>query len=266
VLDLSPEPIAINATSSHSSSYIAGLIQDNTQAILEKLPPIFMVCSALRLVLADWKFQHPASPLMGWQTFSSLCQDAKVPDLITYLEDFGPENLLVEERRKAVAECLHDSGDIIFFTDFDFIVVDLYWFCHWVIGHLIRLSCDKFKDKSSMGFPEHGFTTREYLESILNDSLKTSCGGSMQSVKAETLVKFKLRLELCFEKTPGSLDDGLFIPTTLANELGCVWHWLTNNHDLQLNYKNGVHFGWRLQCDDQMCTFMPPGFFCRLQV
>jgi hypothetical protein len=28
VLDLSPEPIAINATPSHSSSYIAGLIQD----------------------------------------------------------------------------------------------------------------------------------------------------------------------------------------------------------------------------------------------
>ncbi len=189
VLDLSPELVAINATSSHSSSYIAGLIQDNTQVILEKLPPVIVVCSALRLVLVDWKLQ----PSISWQTFSSFCQDAKVPDLITYLEDFGPENLLVEERHKAVAECLHDSGDIIFFTDFDFIVVDLHWFCHRVMGHLIRLSCDKFKDKSSMGFPEHGFTTREYPESILNDSLKTSRGGSMQSVKAETLLKFMLR-------------------------------------------------------------------------
>ncbi len=61
VLDLSPEPIAINATSSHSSSYIAGLIQDNTQVILEKLPPVFVVCSALRLVLVDWKLEHPES-------------------------------------------------------------------------------------------------------------------------------------------------------------------------------------------------------------
>jgi hypothetical protein len=111
-----------------------------------------------------------------------------------------------------------------------------------------------------MGFPEPIFTTREYPESILNDSLKTSHGGSMESVKAETLVKFMLRLELCFEKTPGSLDDGLFIPTTLANELGCMWHWPTNNHDLQLNDKNVLDFGQRLQCDDQMCTFIPLAF------
>ncbi len=82
----------------------------------------------------------------------------------------------------------------------------------------------------------------------------------MQRVKAETLVKFMLRLELCFEKTPGSLDDGLFIPTTLPNELGCVWHWPTNNHDLQFNDKNVLHFGLRLQRDDQMCTFIPLAF------
>ncbi len=270
-LDLSPEPMAVNATSSHSSNSIACLIQDNTQAILEKLPPVYEVCSVMRLVLADWRSQHPECPLISWQTFSDLCQDAQVPDLITYLEGFGPENLLVKERRKAVAECLHDAGDIIFFNDFDFIVVDLHWFCHWVMGHLIRLSHDKFKDHSSMGSPADGFTTREYLEAILNDSLKTSSdlgrhGGSMQSVKAETLVKLMLRLELCFERTTGSLDDGLFIPTTLARESGCLWHWPTSNHDFQCNITKVVHFGRRLQCDDQKCTFIPPGLFCRLQV
>jgi hypothetical protein len=270
-LDLSPEPMAVNATSSRSSNSIACLIQDNTQAILEKLPPVYEVCSVMRLVLADWRLQHPECPLISWQTFSDLCQDAQVPDLITYLEGYGPEYLLVKERRKAVAECLHDAGDIIFFNDFDFIVVDLDWFCHRVMGHLIQLSHDKFKDQSSMGSPADGFRTREYLEAILNDSLKTSRdlgrhGGSMKSMKAETLVKLMLRLELCFERTTGSLDDGLFIPMTLARESGCLWHWPTSNHDFQCNLTKVVHFGRRLQCDDQKCTFIPPGLFCRLQV
>jgi len=268
-LDLSPEPMAVNATSSHSSNSIACLIQDNTQAILEKLPHVYEVCSVMRLVLANWRLQHPECPLISWQTFSDICQDAQVPDLITYLEGFDPEYLLVNKRRKAVAECLHDAGDIIFFNDFDFIVVDLHWFCHGVMGHLIRLSHEKFKDHSSMGSPADGFITREYLEAILNYSLKTSHdlgrhGGSMQSVKAETLVKLMLRLEFCFEKTAGSLDDGLFIPMTLARESGC--HWPTSNHDFQCNITKVVHFGRRLQCDDQECTFIPPGLFCRLQV
>jgi hypothetical protein len=267
-LDLSPEPMAVNATSSHSSNSIACLIQDNTKAILEKLPHVYKVCSVMRHVLEDWRLQHPKCPLISWQTFSDLCQDAQVPDLITYLEGYSAEDLLVKERRKAVAECLHDAGDIIFFNDFDFIVVDLHWFCHGVMGHLIRLSHDKFKDQSSMGSPADGFITREYLEAILNDSLKTSRdlgrhGGSMQSVKAETLVKLMLRLELCFE---GSLDDGLFIPTTLARESGCLWHWPTSNCDFQCNITKVTQFGRRLQCDDQKCTFIPPGLFCRLQV
>ncbi|KAH8955519.1 hypothetical protein BDL97_08G143500 [Sphagnum fallax] len=265
-LDLSPEPIAVNATSSRSSNSIACLIQDNTHAILEKLPPVYEVCSVMRLVLADWRLQHPECPLISWQTFSDLCQDAQVPDLITCLEGFGPEYLLVEERRKAVAECLHDAGDIIFFNDFDFIVVDMNWFCHQVMGPLIQLS-----RYNSMGSPADGFTTREYLEAILNYSLKTSHGlglhgGSMQSVKAETLVKLMLRLELCFKRTTGCLDDGLFIPMTLARESECLWHWPTSNHDFQCNITKVVHFGRRLQCDDQECTFIPPGLFCRLQV
>jgi len=108
-LDLSPEPMAVNATSSHSSNSITCLIQDNTQAILEKLPPVCEVCSVIRLVLSDWRLQHPECPLISWQIFSDLCQDAQVPDLITYLEGYGPEYLLVKERRKAVAECLHDT-------------------------------------------------------------------------------------------------------------------------------------------------------------
>jgi hypothetical protein len=270
-LDLSPEPIAVDARSSRSSNSIACLIQENTQAILEKLPHVYEVCSMMRLVLADWRLQNPECPLISWQTFSDLCQDAQVPDLITYLEGRGPEYLLVEGRRKAVAECLHDAGDIIFFNDFDLIVVDLNWFCHRVMGHLIRLSHDKFKDHSSMGTPADGFIAREYLEAILNESLKTSRdlghhGGSKQSVKAETLVKLMLRLELCFEKTTGSLDDGLFIPMTLPRESECLWHWPTSNHNFQCNITKVVHFGRRLQCDDQKCTFIPPGLFCRLQV
>jgi hypothetical protein len=74
MLDVSPDPIAIDARSFHFSSSVASLIQANTEDILEKLPPVYEVCSAMRLVLVDWRLQHPESPLISWHIFSDLRQ------------------------------------------------------------------------------------------------------------------------------------------------------------------------------------------------
>jgi hypothetical protein len=110
-----------------------------------------------------------------------------------------------------------------------------------------------------------GFTAREYLEAILNNSLKSSHilgppGERCQNIKAEDLVRLMFRLELCFERMVGSLG-GLFIPTTLAEFEG-AWDWPTDNHGLHHNTSKLIHFCRRLQCNDQKCTFIPPGFFC----
>jgi hypothetical protein len=34
---------------------------------------------------------------------------------------------------------LHDAGEMIYFKEEDFVVVNPSWFCHKVMGHLIKL-------------------------------------------------------------------------------------------------------------------------------
>jgi hypothetical protein len=91
--------------------------------------------------------------------------------------------------------------------------------------------------------------------------MKFSGGRKLQNVQPKQLMQLMLSLELCFEGTCGPLKDGLFIPTTLATPSGAIpWEWR------QINSIRSIYFGRRLQCDDQACTFIPPGFFRRLQV
>ncbi len=133
------------------------------------------------------------------------------------------------------------------------------------MGHLIKLSGDHRKLVTATD-PD-GFTQRAYLISVLADSLKSSrelgYGGSALDVTPENLVHLMLRLELCFEDTTRSHGVGnLFIPTILdIGQEAVSWSWSRNNQNV-----NSTYFGRRLQCDDPICTFIPQGFFCRLQV
>jgi len=273
VVDVSPEPIVVDSHSSSSSRVLVQSIQDNVQDLLNALPPVYQVCTTMRLALKDWMSQHPNNPLMTQDTFSELCQ--KLPDLaivdqnaikliIKSIEDQQKAIKSIEDRRKVVAQWLHISGDILFFEDLDFIVVDVQWFCHRVMGHLIKLSHDQMHvtSHSSAYTNENGFTTKDCLQDILHASIKVLCREKLQNVQIEHLIQLMLKLELCFEKTWGYLDDGLFIPTTLTNQgIKGEWHWPSSNNSSKM-----IYFGRRLECDDQECTFIPPGFFCRLQV
>jgi len=40
---------------------------------------------------------------------------------------------------EAVALFSRDAGEIIYFKNEDFVVVNLHWFCHQMMGHLIEL-------------------------------------------------------------------------------------------------------------------------------
>jgi hypothetical protein len=161
---------------------------------------------------------------MDWDKFSELCQGL-LPRLVKF--DQSVINLaedalikLNEDRNKAVAKCLHTSGDIIFFEDLDFIVVDVDWFCHQVMGHLINLSHDQMHVTNRERLPltnEHGFTTKECLQNFLNASMKFSSGRKLQNVQTKQLMQLMLNLELCFEGTCGPSKYGLFILATLAS-------------------------------------------------
>ncbi|KAH8965359.1 hypothetical protein BDL97_04G115000 [Sphagnum fallax] len=261
LLDVWSEPIAVDGFSTESGSNVASVIEENIVNLLQALPPVYKVCSNVRSALNGWIGRNPTSPMMNWKTFSDLCQETDLPGLVKVTA----EGSMVEARRKAVATSMHNSGDVIYFEDLDFLVVDLDWFCHRVMGHLIKLSDDRSKLATATN-PD-GFTSRAYLENVLADSLKSSrelgYGGCALDVTAENLVHLMLRLELCFEDTTRSHGVGkLFIPTILdVGQSAGSWNWSLNNQNA-----NSTYFGRRLQCDDPICTFIPQGFFCRLQV
>ncbi|CAM6072962.1 unnamed protein product [Sphagnum tenellum] len=261
LLDVWSEPIAIEGFSTQLASNVASVIEDNIVNLLKALPPVYKVCSNVRSALKGWMVRNPKSPMMNWKTFSDLCQETDLPGLVKVTA----EGSMVEARRKAVATSMHNSGDVIYFEDLDFLVVDLDWFCHRVMGHLIKLSDDRSKLATATN-PD-GFTSRAYLENILADSLKSSrelgYGGCALDVTAQNLVHLMLRLELCFEDTTRSHGVGkLFIPTILdVGQSARSWNWSPDNQNA-----NSTYFGRRLQCDDPICTFIPQGFFCQLQV
>ncbi|KAH9566189.1 hypothetical protein CY35_04G117700 [Sphagnum magellanicum] len=259
LLDVWLEPIAVDAFSTQSASNVASVIEDNIVTLLKALPPVYKVCSDVRSALKGWMVRNPKSPMMNWKTFSDLCQETDLPGLVKVTA----EGSMVEARQKAVATIMHNSGDVIYFEDLDFLVVDLDWFCHRVMGHLIKLSDDRSKLATATN-PD-GFTSRAYLENILVDLLKSSrelgYGGSALDVTAQNLVHLMLRLELCFEDTTRSHGVGkLFIPTILdVGQAAGSWNW---SHMSQ----KSIYFGRRLQCADPEHTFIPRGLFCRLQV
>ncbi|KAH9572376.1 hypothetical protein CY35_02G145900 [Sphagnum magellanicum] len=276
VVDVASKPVTIDSHSSRSAHLVVKLIQENVQALLNTLPPVYEVCITMRLALKAWVSNHPNSPLMDQNTFSKLCLNTMLPWLIKndqrVIDLAKDERIkLNENRNKAVAKCLHTSGDIIFFEDLDFVVVDVDWFCHQVMGHLIKFSYDQVQVTNHVRLPltnQDGFTTEECLQHFLDDSIKFSCGRKLQNVQTKQLIQLMLRLELCFEGTCGPSEYGLFIPSTLASHnitshnVLAPWKW----QQVPGRLKNPVYFGRRLKCDDQACTFIPHGFFCRLQV
>jgi hypothetical protein len=261
LLDVWSKPIAVKGFSTQSASNVATVIEDNIVTLLKSLPPVYKVCSDVRSALKGWMVSNPKSPMMNWKTFSDLCQETDLPGLVKVTA----EGSMIEARRKAVATSMHNSGDVIYFEDLDFLVVDLDWFCHRVMGHLIKLSGDRCKLVPAID--PNGFTSRAYLEKVLADSLKSSrelgYGGSALDVTPQNLVHLMLRLELCFEDTTRSHGVGkLFIPTILdVGQAAGSWKWSPNNQNM-----NSTYFGRRLQCADPEHTFIPRGLFCRLQV
>jgi hypothetical protein len=44
----------------------------------------------------------------------------------------------LEKTQDVITTYLHDASEMIYFTREDFVVVNLNWFCHNVMGHLIK--------------------------------------------------------------------------------------------------------------------------------
>jgi hypothetical protein len=190
VVHVASKPVIINSHSSQSARLVVKLIQKNVQALLNTLPLVYKVCITMRLALKAWVSKHPNSPLMDQDTFSN-CLNTTLPfKNVQSVMNLAEDELikLNENRNKVVAKCLHTSGDIIFFEDLDFVVVDVDWFCHQVMGHLIKFSHDQVHVTNSVRLPltdQDGFTTKERLQHFLDDSMKSSGEREFQNVQTE---------------------------------------------------------------------------------
>lgn len=245
----------VDARSSGSVNKVARHVQQTSRTILERVPRIYQVCDDLRIYLSSWKAENN-KPVMRWEEFAELCQ-LKVPSLRVQRYD-DPSN--VEERRRAVASSLHKAGEIIYFEELDFIIVNCEWFCEEVLGRLVRLNS---KNQYNSDVQQRGFTTRNELEVILRESLQSSVPGFgtkiLENVHPSDLVSMMLKLELCYEKHPGKSNSKLFIPAILEETRHKPQRW-------QLAGPDCIYTGRHLECDDSNHTYLTPGFFPRLQV
>jgi hypothetical protein len=128
-----------------------------------------------------------------------------------------------------VALFLHDAGEIIYFKDEDFVVVNPHWFCHQVMGHLIELR--RHAEESQLTTTIHdGFITVSQVESLLKLSLKNATHWlEMNEVNVfQNLIQLMMKMDLAYKDDkvdhPGDhvanlhSNDTLFVPTTLELE------------------------------------------------
>jgi hypothetical protein len=191
---------------------------------------------------------------MKWKEFGELCQ-VKVPHLRIRSRHYNKE--AVEMKRKAVATCLHHVGEVIYFDELEFLILDCEWFCGEVLGQLIKLNVRKHHSSEN-----NGFISRKELEKILRGSLQSPIPGMgskvFENLDASDLVRMMLKLELCYEQDPSDQNSLLLIPSILEEGRAKPQKW-------QICSPDCLYAGRHLECDDSSHMFLTPGFFPRLQ-
>eukprot|EP00246_Nothoceros_aenigmaticus_P003440 TRINITY_DN14604_c0_g1_i1.p1 TRINITY_DN14604_c0_g1~~TRINITY_DN14604_c0_g1_i1.p1 ORF type:complete len:606 (-),score=110.01 TRINITY_DN14604_c0_g1_i1:463-2280(-) len=112
-----------------------------------------------------------------------------------------------------------------------------------------------------------GFVTKAHLQAVLQKFLRSN---KVEGFDKDDLIQLMVKLELCYEEkmTGGSVElTRYFVPSTLndANGKALIGE-RPLKWPLQQNHADSIHLGRRLQCKDQLTTFLGPGFFPRLQV
>ncbi|KAF4381233.1 hypothetical protein G4B88_015499 [Cannabis sativa] len=253
-VDFYPTVFTVDARSSASVTKLTHHLRMTSKTILQRVPRIYQLCNDLIQILSDWRSENYNKPAMKWKEFDELCQ-VKVPPLRVRSRHDNKEK--VEMRRRAVATCLHHIGEVIYFDELGFLIMDCEWFCGDILGQLVRL--DVRKQSST---ERNGFISRKELEKILKRSLESQIPGMsskvFENLDASDLVRMMLKLELCYEQDPSDPNSLLLIPSILEEGRGKPQKW-------QLSSPDYVYAGRHLECDDSSHMFLTPGFFPRLQ-
>ncbi|KAJ7960869.1 protein TORNADO 1 [Quillaja saponaria] len=254
-VDFYPTVFTVDARSSASVGKLTHHLRKTSKTILQRVPRVYQLCNDLIQILTDWRSENYNKPAMKWKEFDELCQ-IKVPPLRIRSRHDNKDK--VEKRRRATATCLHHIGEVIYFDELGFLILDCEWFCSEVLGQLIKLDVRK---QSSSG--NKGFISMKELEKILRGSLQSQFPGMgskvFENLEASDLVKMMLKLELCYEQDPSDPNSLLLIPSILEESRGKPQRW-------QFSTPDCIYVGRHLECDDSSHMFLTPGFFPRLQV
>lgn len=254
-VDFYPTVFTVDARSSASVSKLMHHLRKTSKTVLQRVPRVYQLCNDLIQILSDWRSKNYNKPAMKWKEFGELCQ-LEVPPLRIRSRHDNTEK--IEMRRQAVATCLHHIGEVIYFDELGYLILDCEWFCGEVLAQLIKLDVRK---QSSL--EKNGFISRKKLENILRGSLHSQIPGMsskvFENLDASDLVRMMMKLELCYEQDPSDPNSLLLIPSILEEGRGKQQRW-------QLSTSDCLFAGRHLECDDSGHMFLTPGFFPRLQV
>lgn len=257
-VDFYPTVFTVDARSSASVSKLTQHIRKTCKTVLQRVPRVYELCNDLITILSEWRAENHEKPAMKWKEFSDLCQ-VKVPSLRVQSRN---NHILkkVEMRRKAVATCLHQIGEVIHFEELGFLILDFQWFCGEVLSQLVKLNVRKM---SSNEESNGGFVSRKELEKILRGSLQSQIPGMgskiFENLDGSDLVNMMLKLEICYKQDPSDPESLLLIPSFLDESRTRTPRW-------QLITSDCIFAGRHLECHDSSHMFLTPGFFPRLQV
>lgn len=249
-----PTVFTVDARSSASVSKLSHHILKTSKTILERVPRVYALCNDLMQVLTVWRRENNNKPVMKWKEFGELCQ-VKVPFLRFCSRRDNKEKVAM--RRRSVAVCLHHMGEVIYFDELEFLILDSEWFCGEVLCRLIRLDDSRVRSTEN-----NGFISRKELEKILKGSLQSQIPGIgpkvFENLDASDLVRMMLKLELCYQQDPSDPNSLLLIPSILEEGRWRTQRWQVTGPDC-------IYAGRHLECHDSSHMFLTPGFFPRLQ-
>ncbi|KAG6592075.1 Protein TORNADO 1, partial [Cucurbita argyrosperma subsp. sororia] len=252
-LDIYPTVFTIDARSSASVNELLHHLQRTSRTVLQRVPRVYQLCNELIQILMDWRSENYNKPVMRWNEYQDLCQ-VRIPQLRIRSRRSNRDK--IETRRTALATCLHDIGEVIYFEELGFMILDYDWFCE-VLGQLIRLEVRNHSTNNN------GFISRKELEKVLKSKLHSPIPGTnskvFENVQASDLVGMMLKLELCYEQDQSDPNSSLLIPSVLEDGRGKPQRW-------PLSMPDCIYIGRHLECDDSSHMFLTPGFFPRLQV
>jgi hypothetical protein len=270
-INLSSNTYSINAHSSREAKQVLKDVTSTCKNVLESLPKVYEICLQVQLDICQWIKEHPNQPIVSMQIFEREIF-AKTTSQLRVLAPQVAEPEL-EKPHIAIAMFLHDAGEIIYFKNEDFVVLDLNWFCHKVMGHLIKLRGHVESTNLAKTFP-NGFGEMEHLEILLGSSLKDIANlvGLKKDEILNYLVRLMVKMDFAYEDITSTKSNSksvklLFVPTTLQFDQSVAkgerrLKWTEEfTSDAKI-----IYIGQRLQCGDQDHTTLTPGFFPRIQV